>query len=407
MGGDGQLKDLRTNFDALQKSDAKIFGAVVLDFQVLECIQLWSDVINIQQLDRRDKLAAVPAKDRLEFEQTKLSQNTTENSWFFKSLADHVATSQQLQILHIVGLRLSRVGYQTLGHGIFRSTRIRRLLIQSCNLAQGDNLNSLTDGVYNKNSEDSEGLKDVKSLELIDFQCNDLQDRHTTPIIKMLCAQYSLKDVLRWKLGLRNKEKLNVQKLGIKCLLLSRNNLGDAFAEKLGLALLSDEYVKSICLKKNNIGCEGFRQLAEAVCQHEGIVSLDIRYNPCDELKECKKYRQAMTKKFFENIKNEVDHIKQFGNARIKIDWIYPDALGLKDNKLDEYHRHDLFPAQRRAYFSELIQEIADQLDMSWGQVLKAFFGNKFNSLIPLKNQLVKARRGSKKRSKSIHPRRV
>ena len=63
-----------------------------------------------------------------------------------------------------------------------------------------------------------------------------------------------MKDALRWKLGLRNKEALNVEKLGIKSLVLSRNNLGDHFAEKLAMALGSDEYIKSICLKKNQIG---------------------------------------------------------------------------------------------------------------------------------------------------------
>lgn len=32
----------------------------------------------------------------------------------------------------------------------------------------------------------SYGLKDVKSLELVDFQCNDLEDRHAGTICKMI-----------------------------------------------------------------------------------------------------------------------------------------------------------------------------------------------------------------------------
>lgn len=95
-----------------------------------------------------------------------------ENIWFYKSLATHVAHSQNIQILHLVGQKISKFGYQTLGHGIFQSTRIRRLLIQNCNLAQGKNLKCLTDGVRSRKSDGTvgtEGLKDVKSLELIDF----------------------------------------------------------------------------------------------------------------------------------------------------------------------------------------------------------------------------------------------
>lgn len=115
------------------------------------------------------------------------------------------------------------------------------------------------EGVKSEEFPDGQGLKDVKALELIDFQCNDLQDRHSSALNSIITCQYSLKDSLQWKLALRNDEKLNVFKLGIKCLILSRNCLGDGFAEKLSQSLLSDEYLRSICLKKNRIGIEGQR----------------------------------------------------------------------------------------------------------------------------------------------------
>ena len=124
----------------------------------------------------------------------------------------------------------------------------------------------MVDGKENAELELTEGLKDVKSLELIDFQCNDLQDKHTASLVQLICAQSTLKDSLKWKLALRNTDKLNIPKIGIKCLILSRNSLGDRFAEKLAQTLASDEYMKSICLKKNRIAHEGFKVLAEAVC---------------------------------------------------------------------------------------------------------------------------------------------
>lgn len=46
----------------------------------------------------------------------------------------------------------------------------------------------MTDGVLSQERPDGEGLKDVKSLELIDFQCNGLSDKHTGPLISMLTA---------------------------------------------------------------------------------------------------------------------------------------------------------------------------------------------------------------------------
>ena len=122
-------------------------------------------------------------------------------------------------------------------------------------------------------------LQTSKSIETIDLQCNELGDKHQLYITKVICAQYELKDVLRWKLGLRNPDTLNVSKLGVKKFVLSRNNFGDVFAYHLGVALKSDEYVKSVCLKKNKIGFEGIKNLAEACHVHPFLLSVDLRDN--------------------------------------------------------------------------------------------------------------------------------
>ena len=51
---------------------------------------------------------------------------------------------------------------------------------------------------------------------------------------------------------------------------------------------------------------EGLRNLALAVSNHSGIISFDIRYNPCYSLPESKKFKLIMQEKFFDNIKHEV-----------------------------------------------------------------------------------------------------
>lgn len=71
---------------------------------------------------------------------------------------------------------------------------------------------------------------------------------------------------------------------------------------------------------------------------------MDLRHNPCEKFSLSPKYKKAMAQQFYKNIKSEVERIREFGNSRIKIDWIYPDALMLSSNKLDEYNRHDLLP---------------------------------------------------------------
>ena len=150
--------------------------------------------------------------------------------------------------------------------------------------------------------------------------------------------------------------------------------------------------MKSIHLKRNQIGIEGMKALAEAVCSHSGLISVDLRLNPCYNDKSSKIYRKAMTQHFYTNIREEVDYTRRFGNSRIKIDFVCPDALGLKNNRLDDFSSTDIATSHRREYFVELVQQIATKLEMDFQEVLRAFFGNNFNKLLSLKFQLNKVR---------------
>lgn len=210
-----------------------------------------------------------------------------------------------------------------------------------------------------------------------------------------------MKDALRWKLSLRNKEKLNVEKLGIKSLILSRNKFGDYFAEKLSIALASDEYIKSICLKKNNIGKDGIRNLAQSVDGHSGLICVDLRHNPGYKLSSTSKFKSIMIEKFFDNIECDIERCKIFGNSRIKIDWIYPEALGLKGNRLDIFNKNEVNPQAKRKYFVELCSAIAARLDRKFAEVLKTFFGHRQAQLTTLKRQLNSIRASSVRSSRA------
>ena len=137
--------------------------------------------------------------------------------------------------MHLVGIKLNFTSYKYLGQGIEASTVLKQFIFQNTNLASGehtvccsgqrsffDYLHVLTDYLQN-----------AKSLETIDLQCNNLSDKHHQYLTKVVCSQYELKDILRWKLGLRCKSKLNINRLGIKSLLLSRNNFSDTTAYHL------------------------------------------------------------------------------------------------------------------------------------------------------------------------------
>ena len=103
---------------------------------------------------------------------------------------------------------MSQGSWYSMGHGIYHSTRLKRLIIQNCNLATGSNFSALVGvdssadvgtvksgperppmtkememrGDIRMEIHGAVGLKDVKSLELIDLQCNELEDRHENEI---------------------------------------------------------------------------------------------------------------------------------------------------------------------------------------------------------------------------------
>jgi len=64
-------------------------------------------------------------------------------------------------------------------------------------------------------------------VEYIDFQYSNLTDKHTTFIARIIKEQFELKEMMRWRLGLRNEAKVNVGSMGFKCLNISNNCLGD------------------------------------------------------------------------------------------------------------------------------------------------------------------------------------
>jgi hypothetical protein len=72
-------------------------------------------------------------------------------------------------------------------------------LVQSCNLAERNHMELL-----------AEGLKYCKSLEYVDFQCCDIDVTHAKCFSDIIKEQYEMKDGLKWRLGLRNPEYINI-----------------------------------------------------------------------------------------------------------------------------------------------------------------------------------------------------
>ena len=70
-----------------------------------------------------------------------------------------------------------------------------------------------------------------------------------------------MKDALKWKMGLRKTKEVDIGKLGLKHLNISRNLMTSKSAVLLSQALKNDEYIRALCMRKNKIGEEGIKEL--------------------------------------------------------------------------------------------------------------------------------------------------
>ena len=317
-------------------------------------------------------MVEVPEKLRGQYESSKLSQNKQENSFLYKALEIHIGNSKKLTTIHLMGHKLSKRSYECIGNGIKNSVYVKRLLIQNCNLAEKDNFHELV-----------EGLMHSKSLQLVDFQMNNLQDRHSCGINEIIACQYEVRDQLRWKLGLRNPDQFDVSKLGIKSFILSRNAFTDKFAEKFASNLKADEYVKCVCLKKNNITYNGLKLISEACYEHPGILSLDLRKNPCYDHEGSKQFKKIMTEAFVRNLKRDILESKNI-DQRIKVDWIRPACFGLENNHMDDFTKSDITPTVRRQYFAQFLSYLSKQIEMKPGVIVDAFMGKNIDKQLKM-----------------------
>ena len=113
--------------------------------------------------------------------------------------------------------------------------------------------------------------------------------------------QFERKEQLKWRLGLRNDEKIEISSIGLKFLNLSKNSFGDYAATRIAQQLETcDLYLKCLNLRYNKIEHEGVTALLEAVPAHYDLVSIDLRDNPGYHPKE--KIHEMAQYAFLKNI---------------------------------------------------------------------------------------------------------
>lgn len=63
-----------------------------------------------------------------------------ENAKIMKQLRFHIAGSEHLEVLHLVGLRIRGDGWRALSQGVEKTKSLKRVIVRNCNLAEKDHM---------------------------------------------------------------------------------------------------------------------------------------------------------------------------------------------------------------------------------------------------------------------------
>jgi hypothetical protein len=113
----------------------------------------------------------------------------------------------------------------------------------------------------------------------LDLQCNDLNDTHCWTLSKIISTQFEMRDNLKWKLGLRITQEIDVSKLGIRYLHLGKNLITNKGATQMAQALKQDAYMRAINLHKNKLTEAGMLEMLAAVQFNKSILLMDVTGN--------------------------------------------------------------------------------------------------------------------------------
>jgi Ran GTPase-activating protein (RanGAP) involved in mRNA processing and transport len=98
------------------------------------------------------------------------------------------------------------------------------------------------------------GLKNNKSLEIIDFSYNDISDDCGAVLARMIQEQSEMRDYFIWMQSLR---EINMtpggSKMGLKEFYLHHNKLGRNFVKAMSKVIKFDNYMRVIDMSYNKI----------------------------------------------------------------------------------------------------------------------------------------------------------
>ncbi|CAI2385418.1 unnamed protein product [Moneuplotes crassus] len=314
---------IRIPLDSISKGKVELCSEILTDLTLVAHISIFSDDGNpedIEEFDhyldkRRMKVAILPRDKRVKrtpeimMKRKPLSILPKYNKGLISGLAPNLVNNKRLLKFQICGIHFGKDSWKQVFKYIGESGTIQTIAINKCIMTQ-EILESL-----------EKAISRCDTCQTVDLRDNNLTDDFGGLVVRLIQAQTEKRDDLIWAYGLRNEFPNHIDKVGMKSIILRRNQLGKSFMKKLKKWVVYDEYLRHIDLCYNKIEPECLKTFISKLQHNQSLLCIELRgnYGFTQEA-------QSMTAHL---LLRNIDHCQQKG-VIIEPEWINKDVFDIK-----------------------------------------------------------------------------
>ena len=125
------------------------------------------------------------------------------------------------------------------------------------------------------------GLLTHETLSYLDLSYNNLNDKYSDMIARIISRQTQRRDQVIWAFGLRNeKPTSNDYANGLISINLKGNLLSDSSAEDISNSLGYDQYIRNIDVSCNKFSKDGCKKFIRMMRKNNTLLTVDLKENP-------------------------------------------------------------------------------------------------------------------------------
>ena len=184
-------------------------------------------------------------------------------------IAKHLSLSKKILSFNLCMFPLSQKLCEYLSQALVDNKSLQSLSITNCSI------------LLNSYERLLKGLLSHPTLAYLDLSNNNFSDKYGNMIGRIIIRQAQRRDQIIWSYGLRNERPLNNDyRKGIISINLSGNKLAKDAADCISNALCSDQYIRLIDLRSNNIDNPSCKKFIYMMRKNLCLLTVDLRENP-------------------------------------------------------------------------------------------------------------------------------